>query len=276
MSHQFCKILQFIYTICFTTIINLTIAIPLQAETDGNNPWSYTSMEAYFKVHSRLSVALKRSKLKLGSPIFIRIFKQTNELELWLLAKNNSFKLFKTYIICYQSGNLGPKIAEGDQQSPEGFYQVDNSQMNPWSKYHLSFNLGYPNEYDRNLNRTGSALMVHGGCSSIGCFAMTDYFMDEIYSLADAALVNGQQEFQVHIFPFRLSPENIADHQNSPWLSFWQNLKEGYDIFEVHNFPPTVEVLQGRYVFSARSDKSNVQINKSDVPDNKNNLISAK
>ena len=122
--------------------------------------------------------------------------------------------------------------------------------MNPLSDYHLSFNLGYPNSYDQAQGRTGSALMVHGRCSSIGCFAMTDYYMDEIFTLADRALASGQQEFQVHIFPFRLNLKNIEAHSTSNWLSFWLNLKEGYDYFETNRQVPIVGVKLKKYVFS--------------------------
>jgi murein L,D-transpeptidase YafK len=153
------------------------------------------------------------------------------------------------------TSQLGPKQKKGDWQSPEGFYFVRGSQLNPFSQFHLAFNLGYPNRYDRAHGRTGSALMVHGDCVSAGCFAMTDEQIDEIYTLAEAALKNGQPYFKVHIFPFRMTAENMKKHRNSPWLAFWDNLKEGYDLFEKYHYPPETSVRNKRYVFRMRGIK---------------------
>lgn len=166
--------------------------------------------------------------------------------------KKEKFELFKTYEICAFSGDLGPKQKKGDWQSPEGFYFVRDSQLNPFSKFHLSFNIGYPNNYDRAFGRTGSALMVHGDCVSAGCFAMTDKQVNEIYTLAEAALRNGQSYFKVHIFPFRMTEENMEKFQNSQWVYFWRNLKEGYDLFEKNNIPPETWVEDKRYVFNVK------------------------
>lgn len=149
--------------------------------------------------------------------------------------------------ICYFSGRLGPKLKEGDQQSPEGFYKVSARQMNPNSTYHLSFNLGFPNKFDRANGRTGNYLMVHGNCVSIGCYAMTDEKIEEIYTLASAAFKNGQKRFQVHIFPFRMTEQNMQTHQKSEWLSFWKNLKQGYDFFETNKTVPKITVIDRKY-----------------------------
>ncbi len=210
---------------------------------------SERTLAAYQRSLPRIKKNLALKNLRMGSPVFIRIFKQSKELELWMGVDDNTFELYKTFIICHHSGTLGPKEKEGDHQSPEGFYRVGASQMNPLSKYHLAFNLGYPNSYDQSHERTGDALMVHGRCSSIGCFAMTDYYMDEIYTLADQALASGQEDFQVHIFPFRLTTENLAFQRNSPWLPFWTNLKEGFDYFEINRRLPIIDVHSKKYVF---------------------------
>jgi murein L,D-transpeptidase YafK len=187
----------------------------------------------------------------MGAPVFIRIFKEESSLELWLQERSSGkFKLLSQYPICYFSGDLGPKQRTGDGQSPEGFYSVPPGSLNPYSDYHLSFNLGYPNAFDRAKGRTGSALMVHGGCVSIGCYAMTDDGIEEIYTLASAALRDGQSAFQVHIFPFRMTSANLARHRHSEWLDFWSNLKEGYDLFERDQLPPRVTVRGGRYSFT--------------------------
>ncbi len=211
-------------------------------------PSSDRSRAAIKRVTPALEEAFEEKALRLGSPIFIRIFKESSELEIWV-AGDGRFELFKTYEICTFSGNLGPKLQTGDEQSPEGFYFVTPGRMNPFSRFHLSFNLGYPNAYDRYHGRTGDFLMVHGDCVSIGCYAMTDAGIEEIYTIADAALRQGQPFFRVHIFPFRMTSENFRRHADSSWMEFWQNLKEGYDFFEQKGRPPNVEVQNGHYVF---------------------------
>lgn len=200
------------------------------------------------RVQPALDKDLEAKGLQFGDPIFIRVFKATKELELWV-QKGSKFELFRTYPICTYSGALGPKVRQGDMQAPEGFYFVNRHRMNPASRFHLSFNLGYPNAYDRYHRRTGNYLMVHGNCVSIGCFAMTDARIEQIYSLAHAALANGQRFFRVHVFPFRMTDEELSKHEASPHHAFWQNLKTGYDHFEQRRRPPNVEVRRGRYVF---------------------------
>ena len=181
----------------------------------------------------------------------MRIFKEPKELEVWIL-KDARYELFKTYKVHAYSGKLGPKQREGDQQAPEGFYFVPARAMNPNSSYHLSFNLGYPNAYDKAHGCTGNALMVHGSTVSIGCFAMTDPRIEEIYTLADGALRGGQPFFRVHIFPFRMSDENLKAHAGTRWDAFWLNLKAGHDHFEKEKVPPDVGVKDGKYVFTGK------------------------
>ena len=195
-----------------------------------------------------LNIALKRVGAKRGDPIFIRIFKESSELEVWIKPNNsNRYKLLKIYSICKYSGGLGPKMMQGDKKSPEGFYRVDYSALNPKSRFHLSFNLGFPNQYDRYHGYTGSYLMVHGKCASIGCYAMGDRNIDDIYKLVESALINGQLSVAVHIFPFRMTQINLAKHKKSPWYKFWLNLKEGYDSFEKSHRVPTIDVVNGHY-----------------------------
>jgi murein L,D-transpeptidase YafK len=213
-------------------------------------PTSRRARNAINRVRPILEKTLLAQGFKYGSPIFIRVFKESSELEVWV-KKKQSFELFKIYPICTFSGKLGPKQIVGDMQAPEGFYYVTPSQMNPSSQFHLSFNVGYPNPFDRAHGRTGSALMIHGNCVSIGCYAMTDPFIEEIYALADSALRNGQSFFRVHIFPFRMTNENMVKHGNSKWMGFWRNLKEGYDFFEDRKIPPNVVVKHMKYVFES-------------------------
>ena len=197
---------------------------------------------------SALAPLLKSKSLQLGDEVFLRAFKKEAELEVWLRHEER-FELLKTYAICAASGELGPKQRVGDEQVPEGFYSVTASAMNPASSYHLSFNVGYPNAYDKKLGRTGSLIMIHGDCVSIGCLAMTDEGIEEIYTLGDAAHHAGQKAVQVQLLPFRLTKKKLAQHKASEWHSFWQNLKQGYDLFEKHRIPPKVSVKDGEYVF---------------------------
>lgn len=197
---------------------------------------------------AKLSDRLAARGLKTGAPVFLRIFKREFELELWML-KDGKFELFSSYPICRWSGRLGPKLRQGDRQAPEGFYSVSAAQLNPKSRWHRAFNLGFPNAYDRSLKRSGSFLMVHGGCSSIGCFAMTNPAIDEIWELVTAALKGGQSRFQVQVFPFRMAEENLASRAASPHAPFWMNLKQGYDLFEQSRVPPRITACNRRYAF---------------------------
>ncbi len=194
---------------------------------------------------------LNQKNMDKDSPILVRIFKSEAELEVWKQNRDGEFALLKTYPICRWSGDLGPKVKEGDRQAPEGFYNITPGQMNPRSAYYLAFNIGYPNAYDRSLGRSGSELMVHGDCSSRGCYAMTDEQISEIYSLARESFFGGQKAFQVQAYPFHMTAENMARHRNSPHLAFWKMLKEGSDLFEITHQQPKVDFCERRYVFDA-------------------------
>ena len=185
------------------------------------------------------------------SPVLIRIFKESSQLEVWKQRRDGQYALLKTYEICKWSGELGPKKVEGDRQAPEGYYIVTPAQMNPKSSYYLSFNIGYPNAYDRAYGRTGSNLMVHGACSSSGCYSMTDEAAGELFALARDAFKGGQREFQIEAYPFRMTPENMAKHRDNPNMDFWRMLKVGYDHFEVTRQVPKVDVCGKKYVFNA-------------------------
>ena len=203
---------------------------------------------------NRVLPALERDaktlKLQVGAPVFIRIFKQEAVLELWLKGAKH-YQLFRSYPICAFSGALGPKTREGDGQAPEGVYQVALKQMNPASSFHLSFNLGYPNAYDQAHSYTGSALMVHGNCVSIGCYAMTDAKIEEIYTLMARAFSAGQAQIPVHAFPFRLTAPALAANTKHPFIEFWRQLQPIYQAFEDNPLPPRVVVRAGRYEMSA-------------------------
>ncbi len=189
---------------------------------------------------------LQAHGLAMGAPVFIRIFKREFELELWM-KRDDRYHRFAVYPICRWSGALGPKLKEGDAQSPEGFYTIDRRSLNPNSRWHKAFNLGFPNALDRARGYTGSFLMVHGGCSSVGCYAMTNGVIDELWRLVETALRRGQSHIHVHVFPFRPSADNLAARRTSPWALFWADLKAGYDAFEATQLPPRVSVCEGRY-----------------------------
>jgi len=198
---------------------------------------------------ARLTERLSDKGVKFGAPVMLRAFKSESELEVWLL-KDDRFVLFATYPVCHWSGTLGPKLTEGDKQTPEGFYTVTRRQISHVGRWPRSLNLGFPNAFDQSLSRTGSHILVHGGCSSVGCFAMTNSVMDEIYQIVELAIGAGQIHVPVHVFPFRMTDANMALQTSSPWHAFWTNLKEGYDAFERTRRPPRVATCEGSYRFT--------------------------
>jgi murein L,D-transpeptidase YafK len=200
-----------------------------------------------------LAAEVDKRNMPRESPILVRIFKEEAELEVWKQDAEGKYALLKTYPICRWSGELGPKIKEGDRQAPEGFYTITPGQMNPNSNYYLAFNLGFPNAYDKANDRTGAFLMVHGDCSSAGCYAMTDEQIQEIYALGRDSFLGGQKSFQVQAYPFRMTPLNMARHRNSPHMAFWRMIKEGNDHFEATRAEPHVDVCEKRYVFDAHA-----------------------
>ncbi|MCX5494301.1 murein L,D-transpeptidase [Kaistia dalseonensis] len=210
---------------------------------------------------AKLTARMEKLNMDPKAPIYIRSYKETSEFEVWKQRRDGQYALLSTYQICKWSGKLGPKIREGDRQAPEGFYTIKPGQMNPKSNYFLSFNIGFPNAFDSALGRTGTNLMVHGACSSAGCYSMTDEAAGEIYWLARDAFLGGQRSFEVHLYPFRMTPENMAKHRNDPNMEFWVMLKEGSDHFEVTRKPPVVGVCNRRYVFDV--DTGGVPLNAS-------------
>ena len=208
---------------------------------------SRRAVQAESRVRDDLSARLRAIGSDWGAPVFLRIYKQERELEIWARTGGGVYALLDTWPICTYSGELGPKLREGDGQAPEGIYRVGGEQLNPQSSYHLSFDLGYPNAFDRAHDRTGSYLMVHGSCVSIGCYAMTDAGIEEIYSLVAAALAHGQRRVQVHALPFRFDAGWESEHAASPWLGFWRDLAAIDARFETDRVPPDVRVERKRY-----------------------------
>jgi len=210
----------------------------------------FVPQHANRQLSPKILAEMKAKGMDKSSPVLARVFKEEGKLEVWKQKTNGRYDIIASYDICKMSGKLGPKYTEGDRQSPEGFYTVRPGQMNPNSSYHLAFNIGYPNAYDRANGRTGSNLMVHGECSSSGCFSMNNQQMEQIYAFARDAFKGGQTEFQIQSFPFRMTAANMARYRNDPNYQFWTMLKEGYDHFEITKVPPKVDVCEKRYVFN--------------------------
>lgn len=224
-------------------VVAVLVAAALQVAAPASAGQGYVPVP---HIPARVAAAVSRqvshAGLTVGQPVFLRIFKLERRLEVFLQAEDGAYRLFRRYSICALSGGLGPKLVEGDLQAPEGVYTLTLDRLNPWSKYHLSMNLGYPNRLDQALGRTGALLMIHGDCVSEGCFAMTDPNIEQVYYLVAAALYRGQAEVPVHIFPFVPTAENFDPYLLSPWFHFWWSLKKGYDLFERHKRPPQVSV----------------------------------
>jgi murein L,D-transpeptidase YafK len=208
----------------------------------------------YVAISMETQQLMRDKNMRTHAPILIRAFKKDSELEVWKQDASGKMALLKTYPMCRWSGQLGPKVKEGDRQVPEGFYSFAPGAMNPNSNFYLSFNVGYPNQLDRQLGRNGSLIMVHGDCSSMGCYAMTDNQMSDIYGVVREAFAGGQTQIQVQSFPFRMTPENLAKYRNDQHMPFWKNLKQGHDTFEITKQEPKVSVCNGKYAFNAGSD----------------------
>jgi murein L,D-transpeptidase YafK len=226
------------------------LALALTACNDEN---SVSSNRHLAPIPPQTVALMSQKGMSKDGAILVRLFKKEAELEVWKQASNGQYALLQTYPICRWSGQLGPKVREGDRQAPEGFYTVTPALMNPNSSYHLSFNMGYPNAFDRAHGRSGSHLMVHGSCTSRGCYAMTDEAISEVYALAREAFNGGQRGFQVQAFPFRMTPQNLASVRYDKNIAFWRNLKEGYDHFELTRAEPRVEVCGREYSFNTQN-----------------------
>ena len=198
----------------------------------------------------KLAGEIKAKGFRQEDPMLVRIFKEESELEIWKRKPSGQYALFKSYPICRWSGKLGPKRKSGDRQAPEGFYNITPAQMNPNSSYYLSFDIGYPNKYDRAYGRSGRNIMVHGACASAGCYSISDAAVLQVYAFARDAFRGGQKSFQLQAYPFRMTAENMAKHRGSEYYSFWQNLKTGYDYFEITHRPPEVDVCNKQYAFN--------------------------
>src|SRR6267154_2451694 len=190
--------------------------------------------------------------------MLLRAFKQEGILELWAAeTEDKPYVLVHEYRICTSSGTLGPKRRFGDEQVPEGFYELD--WFNPQSNFFLSLHISYPNASDRILGshkNPGGDIFLHGNCASIGCIPITDDGIKEVYWLAVQVHNRDQQHLPIQIFPARLTDEGLkalatAHSHQEALIAFWSNLKEGYDFFEKNHRLPRVKTrADGAYAFS--------------------------
>mgnify|MGYP000935753978 CR=1 FL=1 len=216
----------------------LLVAIALQMAACASVPTSPRADEVRSRVMPWIESQMALGSFSTNADLHLVAFKEERVLEAWMKEPlTGHYKLFKSWPICKISGGIGPKTREGDNQAPEGFYRITAQQLNPNSQFHLAFNIGYPNDYDRALGRTGSMLMVHGDCVSKGCYAMTDDGIEEIYMLVEYAMRHGQSTIPVDLYPFRMTDQNMARHAKSPHLAFWQAMQGGYKTYEEDTAP---------------------------------------
>ena len=234
----------------FSLLLSL-LALP--ASADVYSPVPQTFDDGTTAAARPLANRLVDKGLVLGAPVFLRVFKVENIVEVWL-QKGESYALFDSYPICKWSGSMGPKLLEGDGQAPEGFYEIRRPQLKYNSQFYRALNMGFPNAYDRALNRTGGLLMLHGGCRSVGCYAMTDAGIDDIYRIVEASFWAGADSVPLHAFPFRMTETTLQQLSEHRWYWFWRTLKPGYDHFEQHQVPPDAYVCGSSYRIVARGE----------------------
>ena len=241
-----------IYVLALTAVLAGAVTpFPCLGEDGSQLPTKATQ-----KVSRELLSLFQQKKMSKNSPILVRLFKEESELEVWKQDTTGHFQILKVYPICRWSGDLGPKLHEGDRQAPEGFYAITPELLNPNSNYYLAINIGFPNSFDKANDRDGTFLMIHGDCWSSDCYAMTDEQIGEIYSLVRDSFLGGQPSFQIQAYPFRLTPANLARHRTNPNMDFWKMLKIGNDHFEATRLEPKVDVCDRSYVFDAYQPNS--------------------
>jgi murein L,D-transpeptidase YafK len=189
--------------------------------------------------------------------IILIAYKDNDLLEIYAKSKEEkTYKKITSYEICARSGELGPKRKRGDFQVPEGFYHIDR--FNPTSNFYLSLGINYPNLSDRRKSKfsnLGGDIFIHGSCATIGCLPMTDDYIKEIYLLAIHAKNNGQEKIPVYVFPFKMTDDNMTSYiaknkENKELISFWNNIKTGYDRFVKNREELTISIAEnGDYRF---------------------------
>jgi murein L,D-transpeptidase YafK len=237
----------------YLTLMMISYTAPAQTFVKEQKQYSRVKT-AYQEKEQVVKQKLEKVGVTGTYEIFIRAFKSEKILEVWVKAKGQTlFVHLCDYAICSSSGDLGPKRKQGDCQTPEGFYHIDR--FNPASNFYLSLGVSYPNSSDKilgNKGNLGGDIFIHGNCVTIGCIPLTDDIIKELYILAVEAKSNGQAKIPVHIFPFRMSEENMTDYglRYSENKDFWENLQEGYNFFEKNKSLPSVTVdTKGKYLF---------------------------
>jgi len=206
----------------------------------------FPRVKAAFQDKGKLMTDLYKSKqlnIK-NAHLFIRVFKQEDELELWAKSKTaQQFTKIKIFKICAKSGTIGPKARAGDGQVPEGLYQINR--FNPASNYHLSLGIDYPNKTDKlraGFFPTGGDIFIHGECVTIGCMPLTNEFIEELYVACVEAKEVLQKTIKVEIYPCRLTTENSQKifkkyAKNTDWIKVWKVLQKSFDHFENKKYP---------------------------------------
>lgn len=242
------------------SIISVCLIIVTTLNTFKTDQQKYERVrDAYKEKSTLIETLLANHNISIDKiHIYLRAFKEEQYLELW--AKNvddKQYQLLRTYEVCNNSGGPGPKRKQGDLQVPEGFYQIDR--FNPWSNYHLSLGINYPNKSDRKISsasKLGGDIFIHGNCVTIGCLPMTDDKMKEIYILAVEATNNGQNTIPVSLFPFAMNEKKIKHalenyEVNSETMTLWSELRQGYEIFnKTKKLPSITFLVSGRHLIS--------------------------
>lgn len=245
------------------SLVTIICILLLTAFTDG--PSFITNQKKYERVRTAYKekenvVKTKLRNVQLEPDNFSLLFiayKHEKKLEVYAKSKTASRYVFVcSYDICASSGVLGPKRMQGDNQVPEGFYYIDR--FNPNSSYYLSLGINYPNASDKKKSQAknpGGDIFIHGECVTIGCMPMTNDKIKELYLLAIQAYQNGQKKIPVYVFPFQLTNEQFQTYQSSyasqpELISFWKNLKMGYDLFHQQSKELVFTVdANGDYIF---------------------------
>lgn len=239
----------------FKLILLLTMTIPAFAQSEfKTEQLTFDRVKAaYDEKWANLQTELSAAGITKPFKLYIAAYKNEGKLELWLKTNGQkAYKLFKTYDFCAHSGTLGPKVKEGDLQTPEGFYYINV--FNPKSSFHLSLGINYPNKVDERRSgkeRPGGNIYIHGNCVTVGCIPLTDDKIKEVYVLAVEAKNASQDQIPVHIFPFKMTSVNLNAYlkQYPAQRALWTNLETGYRYFEKHNNLAVVTEKEGKYLF---------------------------
>ncbi len=240
-------------------LINLGILIMITLSTFAQDGFKKNQLKfervrnAYAEKGNALQKELKKAGITSNFEVYMAAYKSEGKFELWLKGVGqNQFELFKTYNFCAHSGTIGPKVLEGDGQTPEGFYKINV--FNPESSYHLSLGLNYPNKVDLARtgkdNKAGNDIYIHGNCVTIGCIPLSDEKIKEVYLIAIEARNGGQKDIPVSIFPFKLTEDNLKKHgaQFPTQVTFWKTLQVGYAYFDKYKTLPKITQEKGGYV----------------------------